>query len=86
VSISGTRTWVAGFLRYMQINTINYFGVVANVGANWQFRVQGTNLSNEIGLTEGNARVAGNPTGPGGILLARSIEGREINFQVKFNF
>ena len=29
VSISGTRTWVAGFLRYMQINTINYFGVVA---------------------------------------------------------
>jgi hypothetical protein len=62
------------------------FGVVANVGANWQFRVQGTNLSNEIGLTEGNARVAGNPTGPGGILLARSIEGREINFQVKFNF
>jgi outer membrane cobalamin receptor len=62
------------------------FGVVANVGANWQFRVQGTNLSTEIGLTEGNARVAGNPTGPGGILLARSIEGREINFQVKFNF
>jgi outer membrane cobalamin receptor len=62
------------------------FGVVANVGSNWQFRVQGTNLSNEIGLTEGNARVAGVPTGPGGILLARSIEGREINFQVKYNF
>jgi outer membrane cobalamin receptor len=62
------------------------FGVVANYGKNWQFRLQGTNLSNEIGLTEGNARVAGNPTGPGGILLARSIEGREINFQVKYNF
>ena len=62
------------------------FGVVANVGANWQFRVQGTNLSNEIGLTEGNARVGGVPTGPGGVLLARSIEGREINFQVRFNF
>ncbi len=62
------------------------FGVVANVGSNWQFRVQGTNLSNEIGLTEGNARVAGVPTGPGGVLLARSIEGREINFQVKYNF
>jgi signal transduction histidine kinase len=29
VSTSGTRTWVAGFFRYMQINTINYFGVVA---------------------------------------------------------
>jgi hypothetical protein len=62
------------------------FGVVANYGNHWQFRVQGTNLSNEIGLTEGNARVAGNPTGPGGILLARSIEGREINFQVKYQF
>jgi len=62
------------------------FGVVANYGPNWQFRVQGTNLSNEIGLTEGNARVGGVPTGPGGILLARSIEGREINFQVRFQF
>lgn len=29
VSTSGTRTWLAGFFRYMQINTINYFGVVA---------------------------------------------------------
>jgi outer membrane receptor protein involved in Fe transport len=62
------------------------FGVVANYGKNWQFRVQGTNLSNEIGLTEGNARVAGVPTGPGGVLLARSIEGREINFEVKYQF
>ncbi len=62
------------------------FGIVANYEKNWQFRVQGTNLSNEIGLTEGNARVAGNPTGPGGILLARSIEGREINFSVKYKF
>ena len=62
------------------------FGIVANYGRNWQFRVQGTNLSNEIGLTEGNARVAGNASGPGGILLARSIEGREINFQVKYSF
>ncbi len=62
------------------------FGIVANYGKNWQFRVQGTNLSNEIGLTEGNARVAGNPTGPGGVLLARSIEGREINFEVKYQF
>jgi two-component system LytT family sensor kinase len=29
VSISGTRPWVVSFIRYMQINTINYFGVVA---------------------------------------------------------
>jgi hypothetical protein len=43
-------------------------------------------MSNEIGLTEGNARVAGNASGPGGILLARSIEGREVNFQAKYVF
>jgi LytS/YehU family sensor histidine kinase len=29
VNPNGTRTWVAGFFRYMQINTICYFGVVA---------------------------------------------------------
>jgi len=29
VSTTGTRTWIAGFFRYLQINTINYFGVVA---------------------------------------------------------
>lgn len=62
------------------------FGVVANYGPNWEFRVQGTNLTNEIGLTEGNARVAGVPTGPGGVLLARSIEGREVNFRVTYHF
>jgi two-component system LytT family sensor kinase len=28
VNPAGTRTWVAGFFRYMQINTISYFGVV----------------------------------------------------------
>jgi outer membrane receptor for Fe3+-dicitrate len=62
------------------------FGVVANYGKNWEFRVQGTNLTNEIGLTEGNARVFGVNSGIGGVILARPIEGREVNFEVKFKF
>jgi outer membrane receptor protein involved in Fe transport len=62
------------------------FGVVANYDKNWQFRVQGTNLTNQIGLTEGNARVAGVAAGVGGVILARSIEGREINIQAKYSF
>jgi outer membrane cobalamin receptor len=62
------------------------FGIVANYGQNWQFRVQGTNMTNEIGLTEGNARVSGAAASPEGVLLARSIEGREVNFQVKYKF
>ncbi|MBV9725985.1 MAG: TonB-dependent receptor, partial [Gammaproteobacteria bacterium] len=55
-------------------------GVVANVGRHWQFRVQGSNLTNQIGLTEGNARKTGQAAGIGGVLLARPIEGQEINF------
>lgn len=60
-------------------------GVVAKVGAHWEFRLQGTNITNEIGLTEGNARVLG-AANSGGVILGRSIEGREVNGQAKYNF
>ena len=53
---------------------------------NWEFRVQGTNLTNQIGLTEGNARILIGPANQNGVILARSIEGREVNFQVKYKF
>ncbi|HKD52956.1 MAG TPA: TonB-dependent receptor [Steroidobacteraceae bacterium] len=61
-------------------------GVVANVGSNWQLRIQGTNLTSQIGLTEGNARKTGQATGIGNVLLARPIEGQEISFQVYYKF
>ncbi|HUO19081.1 MAG TPA: TonB-dependent receptor [Steroidobacteraceae bacterium] len=61
-------------------------GLIADVGNNWQFRIQGTNLTNQIGLTEGNARIFGSAVGLGGVLLARPIEGREVNFTVKYKF
>jgi outer membrane receptor protein involved in Fe transport len=61
-------------------------GIVANVSRHWQFRVQGTNLTNQIGLTEGNARKTGAAIGLGGVLLARPIEGQEINFTVYYKF
>jgi hypothetical protein len=61
-------------------------GIVANVSRHWQFRVQGTNLTNQIGITEGNARKLGHAAGIGGILLARPIEGQEINFTVYYKF
>jgi len=59
-------------------------GIVANLGKRWQYRVQGTNLSNALALTEGNSRFAGVSSGIGGVLLARPIEGREINFTAKY--
>lgn len=61
-------------------------GIVADYGPNWQFRLQGTNLTNAIGLTEGNARFTGKNTGIGGVILARPLTGREVFFQAKYQF
>jgi len=61
------------------------FGVVANIEQNWELSLQGTNITNNIGITEGNARLFGSASS-NGVILARSIEGREVNFQVKYNF
>jgi outer membrane receptor protein involved in Fe transport len=59
------------------------FGVDAVYGDHWELRVLGSNLTNQLGLTEGNARFGGNTitnhTGFG-----RSIEGREVNVTMKY--
>jgi outer membrane receptor protein involved in Fe transport len=62
------------------------FGVIANVEQNWQLRLQGTNMTNELGLTESNSRIFGSAAGSNGVILARPLEGREVNFQVKYKF
>ena len=62
------------------------FGVIARVGENWEFRVQGTNVTDELGLTESNSRIFGVAAGAGGVILARPLEGREINGQVRYTF
>jgi outer membrane receptor protein involved in Fe transport len=61
-------------------------GIVANVMDHYEFRIQGTNLTNQIALTEGNARNFGVDTGVGGVLLGRPLEGREVNFTAKYKF
>jgi len=61
------------------------FGVSANVGQNWQFNLRGTNMTNELALTESNSRIFGSAvSGQENVLLARPIEGRQVNFQVKY--
>ncbi len=62
------------------------FGVVANLQQNWQVRVQGTNMTNELGLTESNSRIFGSAAGTTGVILARPLEGREVNMEVKYMF
>jgi outer membrane receptor protein involved in Fe transport len=60
-------------------------GAVANYGENWEFRVAGSNLTNQLGLTEGNARVGGNAV-VNGVGFGRSILGREVNIQLKYKW
>ena len=35
------------------------FGITASVGENWQFTLRGTNVTDELGLTESNSRIFG---------------------------
>jgi hypothetical protein len=61
-------------------------GVTLNHGDHWQFAIRGTNLSDELGLTESNSRIFGVAVDTGGVLLARPLEGREITFQARYLF
>ncbi len=60
-------------------------GIVATYGDKWELRLAGTNLTNQIGLTEGNARFGGN-TAQNGVNFGRSILGREGNIELKYKF
>jgi hypothetical protein len=63
-------------------------GAVAELGQHFEVRVQGSNLTNQLGLTEGNARIAhGAGSGiSGGLEMARPIFGREIDVQLRYKF
>jgi outer membrane receptor protein involved in Fe transport len=60
-------------------------GIVATIGDNWQVRLVGSNLTNQIGLTEGNARFGGNAV-QNSVGFGRSIVGREESIQLKYKF
>jgi outer membrane receptor protein involved in Fe transport len=59
------------------------FGVDAMIGENFELRVLGSNVTNQLGLTEGNARFGGN-TVQNNVGFGRSILGREINVTAKY--
>jgi outer membrane receptor protein involved in Fe transport len=60
-------------------------GIVATIGDHWQLRLLGSNLTNQIGLTEGNARFGGNAI-QNSVGFGRSIVGREGSIQLKYKF
>jgi outer membrane cobalamin receptor len=61
------------------------FGLIAEIQQNWELRLQGTNVTNELGLSESNSRIFGTAEA-GGVILARPLEGRDLQFEVKYNF
>lgn len=58
-------------------------GLIVDTASGWQFQVVADNLTDEIGLTEGNPRVLGGQTGT---VFARPILGRSFRFSVGYSF
>ncbi|WP_235199804.1 TonB-dependent receptor domain-containing protein [Sphingomonas sp. RIT328] len=59
-------------------------GLTLDLNRQVQFQVLGDNLTNAIGLTEGNPRTIG--TQGSGVILARPIVGRSVRFAAAFHF
>lgn len=62
------------------------FDVGANLhaGEHWEFAVTGSNVTDELGLTEGNVRVLGAATG--GVFMGRPIAGRAYQFSAAYRW
>lgn len=58
-------------------------GIMATLGEKIELRVAGSNLTNQLGLTEGNARIIGSG---GGVVFARPIFGRAVEASVMYRF
>jgi len=62
-------------------------GIVAKINKHFEIRLQGTNLTNTLGVTEQDARAASGTSGAtGGFALGRPIFGREENLGFKYKF
>ena len=61
-------------------------GVLFNVGENWTFQLTGDNLTDEVGLTEGNPRVDVGASGIGAIYMARPLFGRSFMGSMTFKY
>lgn len=61
-------------------------GLVAQLNNGIEVRFTGTNLTNEVGLTEGNFRAPGATADENGVFLARPLFGRAFELSVGFAF
>lgn len=58
-------------------------GVLVSLGEKFELRLTGNNLTNEFGLTEGNARIIG---GGGSVVFGRPLFGRSIEASILYRF
>jgi outer membrane receptor protein involved in Fe transport len=61
-------------------------GVSFEVGSHWTFQVAGDNLTNEVGLTEGNPRTDVGAGASGPIYVARPLFGRSFMGSVTYRY
>lgn len=86
VEYDGQRYEDQSGLQPLGTGTLLSGGILSDVGNHWELRIQGTNLTNTLLLTEGNARKFGVATGIGGVLLGRPYPGREVNFTAQYKW
>lgn len=60
-------------------------GASAHVGDHWELTLAGRNVTDEIALTEGNARVIGDATS-GGVFMGRPLEGTSYQLSVAYRW
>lgn len=60
-------------------------GANLRVGDHWEFALNGRNVTDEIALTEGNARVIGNATSAG-VFMGRPIEGASYQVSAAYRW
>ncbi|MBW8849962.1 MAG: TonB-dependent receptor [Xanthomonadales bacterium] len=60
-------------------------GANLRVGEHWEFALNGRNVTDEIALTEGNARVIGNATSAG-VFMGRPIEGASYQVSAAYRW
>jgi iron complex outermembrane recepter protein len=61
-------------------------GVMFDVGESWTFQLSGDNLTDEVGLSEGNPRTDVGAEGAGTIYMARPLFGRSYMGAVTFRY
>lgn len=59
-------------------------GANLHVGEHWEVTASGSNVTDTLGLTEGNVRVPGAATG--GVFMGRPIAGRQYQLSVAYRW